>query len=181
MVGVLLSAVIWWSALAVTQQLNAARNTEDQISALTLSDRTITSPAVWSELFATLGEQEIERLFAQEGSQDLLTEATEKLLYNAIIEYRNTLKAKQATADGTSLQGLGQAFILDMLIDFDALETSVPAIAEAFVKDLQEGELGADLKSTLSQYLSHLSEELNSTALNQTKSIHRLLQCDSTA
>ena len=181
MLGVLLSAVIWWSALAVTQQLNAARNTEDQISALTLSDRTITSPAVWSELFATLGEQEIERLFAQKGSQDLLTEATEKLLYNAIIEYRNSLKAKQATADGTSLQGLGQAFILDMLIDFDALETSVPAIAEAFVKDLQEGELAADLKSTLSQYLSHLSEELNGTALNHTKSIHRLLQCDSTA
>ena len=44
------------------------------------------------------------------------------------------------------LQGLGQAFILDMLIDFDALETSVPAIAEAFVKDLQEGELAADLE-----------------------------------
>ena len=116
-VGVLLSAVIWWSALAVTQQLNAARNTEDQISALTLSDRTITSPAVWSELFATLGEQEIERLFAQEGSQDLLTEATETLLYNAIIEYRNTLrKQNRRLPTGTlaTALGLGQAFILDM-------------------------------------------------------------------
>ena len=180
MLSVLLTATIWGSALAVTQQLNAARNLEDQLSALTLSERTITSPSVWGELFASLGEQEIERLFAQQGSQDLLTEATEKLLYNAIVEYRNTLRENQAASDSTTLQGLGQAFILDMLIDFDALETSVPAIAEAFVEDLHEGELAADLKSTLSQYLNSLSEDLNRTALSQTASIHRLLQCDST-
>lgn len=179
-VGVLLTAFIWWAAFTVTQQLNEVRSVEDQISALTLSERSITSPAVWGELFAALGKQEIERLFEQQSSKDLLTEATENLLYNAIIEYRNTLRDKQGTADGASLQGLGQALILDMLIDFDALETSVPAIAQAFVEDLEEGQLATDLENTLREYLMSLSQDLNAAAVSQTASIHHLLQCDST-
>jgi len=181
--SVVATAVIWWAALAVTQQLNAARNVEDQISALTLSERTITSPAVWGEVLGKLGKQEIDRLFEQQSSKALLIDATEKLLYNAIVEYRDTLREKQASAKtiNNSLQALGQAFILDVLVDFDALESSVPAIAEAFVEDLEQGELAADLESALSQYLNSLSEDLNAAAIDQTRSIHRLLQCATTA
>ena len=51
------------------------------------------------------GSRKLNACLRKQGSQDLLTEATETLLYNAIIEYRNTLKAKQATADGTSTAG----------------------------------------------------------------------------
>ena len=139
--SVVATVVIWSTSLAVTQQLNAVRNVEDQISALSLSERAITSPAVWGEVLGKLGKQEIDRLFEQQGSKDLLIEATETLLYNAIVEYRNTLREKQATAKtiNNSLQALGQAFILDVLVDFDALENSVPAIAEAFVEDLEQG------------------------------------------
>ena len=181
--GVIATAVIWWAAVAVTQQLNAARNVEDQISALTLSERTITSPAVWGEVLGKLGKQEIDRLFEQQSSKALLIDATEKLLYNAIVEYRNTLREKQASAKtiNNSLQAMGQAFILDVLVDFDALESSVPAIAEAFVEDLEQGELAADLESALSQYLKSLSVDLNAAAIDQTRSIHRLLQCATTA
>ena len=180
--GVIATAVIWWAAVAVTQQLNAARNVEDQISALTLSERTITSPAVWGEVLGKLGKQEIDRLFEQQSSKALLIDATEKLLYNAIVEYRDTLREKQASAKtiNNSLQAMGQAFILDVLVDFDALESSVPAIAEAFVEDLEQGELAADLESALSQYLKSLSVDLNAAAIDQTRSIHRLLQCEST-
>ncbi|WP_435219871.1 hypothetical protein [Luminiphilus sp. nBUS_07] len=181
--GVIATAVIWWAAVAVTQQLNAARNVEDQISALTLSERTITSPAVWGEVLGKLGKQEIDRLFEQQSSKALLIDATEKLLYNAIVEYRDTLREKQASAKtiNNSLQAMGQAFILDVLVDFDALESSVPAIAEAFVEDLEQGELAADLESALSQYLKSLSVDLNAAAIDQTRSIHRLLQCETTA
>ena len=83
--GVITTAMIWWSALGITQQLNAARNVEDQISALTLSERAITSPTVWGEVLGKLGKQEIDRLFEQQSSKDLLIEATETLLYNAIV------------------------------------------------------------------------------------------------
>ncbi|MCH1493106.1 MAG: hypothetical protein L7T24_11155, partial [Luminiphilus sp.] len=129
--SVILTVVIWWAALAVTQQLNDARHIEDQRAALTLGDRTITSPAVWGELFATIGDQEIERLLQQQGSRALLVEATESLLRNAILEYRTSVREKQATAGdlNDSLQALSQAFVLEMLVDFDALETAVPAIA----------------------------------------------------
>ena len=121
--GVVATAIIWWTAVSVTQQLNAARNVEDQISALTLSERAITSPTVWGEVLGKLGKQEIDRLFEQQSSKTLLIEATETLLYNAIVEYRNTLREKQATAKtiNNSLQALGQAFILDVLVDFNAL------------------------------------------------------------
>ena len=180
--SVVATVVIWSTSLAVTQQLNAVRNVEDQISALSLSERAITSPAVWGEVLGKLGKQEIDRLFEQQGSKDLLIEATETLLYNAIVEYRNTLREKQATAKtiNNSLQALGQAFILDVLVDFDALENSVPAIAEAFVEDLEQGELAADLESALSQYLNSLSKDLNAAAVDQTRAIHRLLQCETT-
>lgn len=180
--AVVATAIIWWTAVSVTQQLNAARNVEDQISALTLSERAITSPTVWGEVLGKLGKQEIDRLFEQQSSKTLLIEATETLLYNAIVEYRNTLREKQATAKtiNNSLQALGQAFILDVLVDFNALESSVPAIAEAFVEDLEQGELAADLESALSQYLNSLSEDLNAAAIDQTRSIHRLLRCETT-
>ena len=180
--GVVVTAIIWWTAVSLTQQLNAARNVEDQLSALTLSERAITSPTVWGEVLGKLGKQEIERLFEQQSSKTLLIEATETLLYNAIVEYRNTLREKQATAKtiNNSLQALGQAFILDVLVDFDALESSVPAIAEAFVEDLEQGELASDLESALSQYLNSLSEDLNAAAIDQTRSIHRLLRCETT-
>ena len=180
--GVITTAMIWWSALGITQQLNAARNVEDQISALTLSERAITSPTVWGEVLGKLGKQEIDRLFEQQSSKDLLIEATETLLYNAIVEYRSTLREKQANAKtiNNSLQALGQAFILDVLVDFDALESSVPAIAEAFVEDLEQGELAAGLESALSQYLNNLTQDFNAEAIDQTQSIHRLLQCETT-
>lgn len=180
---VVLTGVIWWAAVAVTQQLNEIRHIEDQKAALTLSDRTLTSPAVWSDLFATLGNQEIERLFAQPGARDLLIEATEKLLYTAIEEYRKSIREKQAAATdiNDSLQALSQAFLLDLLIDFEALETSVPGIAAAFVKDLENGELAGNLEVTLNQYFTSLSGDLNTVAQRQKNALQGSLQCHSTS
>ena len=180
--SVILTVVIWWAALAVTQQLNDARHIEDQRAALTLGDRTITSPAVWGELFATIGDQEIERLLQQQGSRALLVEATESLLRNAILEYRTSVREEQATAGdlNDSLQALSQAFVLEMLVDFDALETAVPAIAEAFVEDLEQGELAANLEATLNQYFTSLSQDLNSQSQRQKNAIQQQLHCAQT-
>ena len=177
--GILLTALIWWAAIAVTDELNASRHIEDQKAALTLNERTMTSPAVWAEFLATLGNQEIERLFEQQGSRELLVAATEKLLFNAIAEYRSALQQKQQAADdiNDALQTLGQAFFLEMLVDFDALETAVPAIAEAFVADLEQGELADNFETTLNAYFSKLSQEISSDSLRDQEAVLSQLGC----
>ena len=53
--GILLTALIWWAAIAVTDELNASRHIEDQKAALTLNERTMTSPAVWAGFFGHPG------------------------------------------------------------------------------------------------------------------------------
>ena len=128
---------------------------------------------------ATLGNQEIERLFEQQGSRELLVAATEKLLFNAIAEYRSALQQKQQAADdiNDALQTLGQAFFLEMLVDFDAPETAVPAIAEAFVADLEQGELADNFETTLNAYFSKLSQEISSDSLRDQEAVLSQLGC----
>ena len=132
-----------------------------------------------AEFLATLGNQEIERLFEQQGSRELLVAATEKLLFNAVAEYRSALQQKQQAADdiNDALQTLGQAFFLEMLVDFDALETAVPAIAEAFVADLEQGELADNFETTLNAYFSKLSQEISSDSLRDQEAVLSQLGC----